>query len=117
MTDKELLTLAAKAYWGAEIDDVCSIRWLEVDQAIGYTHADNQDHNGRDVELLWNPLVDDGNAFRLAVRLVLEIRPGAGVVTAAGNGAWEEVDIGEGSREEATRRAIVQAAAMLPCQN
>lgn len=74
MTDKELLESAAKAYWGDEIDDVCSIRWLEADQAIGYTHGDNQDHNGQDVEYCWNPLTDDGDALRLAARLHLGIR-------------------------------------------
>jgi hypothetical protein len=73
MTEKELLEAAAKAYWGDEIDDVCSIRWLEADQAIGYTHADNQDHNGQDVELLWDPLIYDDDAFRLAAKLKIDI--------------------------------------------
>lgn len=44
MTDRELLEAAAKAYWGSEIDDTCSIRWLDKDECIGYTHGDNQDH-------------------------------------------------------------------------
>ena len=73
MTDKELLEAAAKAYWGDEIDDTCSIRWLEEDQAIGYTHGDNQDHNGNDREFVWNPLENDGDALRLAVKLGLSI--------------------------------------------
>lgn len=73
MTDRELLEMAAKAYWGDEIDDVCSIRWLDADQAIGYTHGDNQDHNGQDVEWCWNPLADDGGALRLAVKLRMGI--------------------------------------------
>ena len=55
MTDRELLERAAKAYWADEIDDVCSIRWLEADQAVGYTHGDNQNHNGDDQEFVWNP--------------------------------------------------------------
>ncbi len=71
--DRELLELAARAYWGAEIDDVCSIRWLDADQAIGYTHGDNQDHNGQDVEYLWNPLTDDGDRYRLIGKLKLSV--------------------------------------------
>lgn len=67
--DRELLELAARAYWDGEIDDVMSFRWDEQEQAIVYIHSDNQDHNGNDVELVWNPLVDDGDALRLAVKL------------------------------------------------
>ena len=61
----------------------------------------------------WNPLADDGDALRLAVDLALEIRPAVGMVTAAGNGVWEEVATADYTRQEATRRAIVQAAALL----
>lgn len=64
-TDRELLELAAKAYWGEEIGDICSIEWSEADQAIAYTHGENQDHNGRDCTFIWNPLADDGDTFRL----------------------------------------------------
>ena len=71
MREREMLEMAAKAYWGDEMDDVCSIEWSEEDQAIAYTHGDNQDHNGRDVTLIWNPLTDDGDALRLAVKLEL----------------------------------------------
>ena len=69
MRDRELLEMAAKAYWGDEIDDVVWLRWSDEDQSIAFTHGDNQDHNGNDRELLWNPLIDDGDAFRLAVKL------------------------------------------------
>lgn len=72
-TDRELLELAAKAYWAGEIDDVMSFYWDEQESAISYTHADNQDHNGNDVELLWNPLIDDGDALRLAVKLGISL--------------------------------------------
>jgi len=61
----------------------------------------------------WNPLTDDGDALRLAVKLALEIRPGVGMVAVAGDGVWEEVDTGNHTREEATRRAIVRAAAAM----
>lgn len=101
MTDRELLEAAAKAFWGKEIDDVCSVRWLEADQAIGYTHGDNQDHNGVDREFVWSPLTDDGDALRLAAKLYL----------------WEAVRLahrevsGDVDIYAATRRAIVRAAA------
>lgn len=69
MTDRELLELAAKAYFGNEIDDVVSVDWCDSDECIEFAHADNQDHNGNDVLVLWNPLTDDGDALRLAVKL------------------------------------------------
>lgn len=121
MTDRELLELAAKAYWSDEIDDVCSIRWLEIDKAIGYTHGDNQDHNGEDREFVWNPLEDDGDALRLYTRLpfhelyVSEI--GATVSWRRGDGSGhgykcdEYADEHAGDINAATRRAIVRAAA------
>ena len=127
MTDRKLLELAAMAYWGSEIDDVCSIRWLEEDQCIGYTHADNQDHNGNDVELCWNPLLDDGDAFRLAVklRMLVDIRyrsPGA--IRYNSVTYWVDPLLGQviefGDMETclraATRRAIVRAAAEMAKQ-
>lgn len=103
MTDRELLELAAQAFWGSEIDDVCSIRWLEEDQAIGYTHGDNQDHNGVDCEFVWNPLENDGDALRLASKLYLWE-----ALRLAHRDVSADVDI-----YAATRRAIVRAAAAI----
>lgn len=103
-SDRELLELAAMAYWGDEIDDVCSIRWLEAEQAIGYTHGDNQDHNGVDREFVWNPLADDGDALRLAVTLN-RTDIGALIMNYT-SGAEYRAD-----KYAATRRAIVRAAA------
>ena len=116
MTDRKLLELAAMAYWGSEIDDVCSIRWLEEDQCIGYTHADNQDHNGNDVELCWNPLLDDGDAFRLAVKLKFTTSfdeyDGDLYATATKPHTHQGYDcIIAADPYKATRRAIVRAAA------
>lgn len=122
-TDRELLELAAKAFWGEEIDDVCSVRWLEEDQAIGYTHGDNQDHNGLDQEFVWNPLADDGDALRLAVELKLSIFPPEGddgdfAVASVPDGVlddfgetWIQESVKDGDKLAATRRAIVCAAA------
>jgi len=115
--DKRLLEMAAKAYWGDEIDDVCSIEWSEKDQAIVYTHADNQDHNGQDRNFLWNPLTDDGDAFRLAMKLRIDIH----FDKRTKDSPWmvccdwdcdEPLDA-PGCDAEITRRAIVRAAAAI----
>lgn len=111
-TDRELLELAAKAYWGAEIDDVCSIEWDDADQCIAYTHADNQDHNGNDQAFLWNPLADDGDALRLAVKCGLVIdtsRPSSGEPFKTHHFAQEDFK----DPLAATRRAITRAAAAI----
>ncbi len=117
-TDRELLELAAKAFWGDQIDDVCLVRWLDADEAIGYTYGENQDHNGQDVELVWNPLDDDGDALRLsccleidlAYRVVSQIRVEA---LAPGGPRIVEVYDQSNGRSAATRRAIVRVAAAI----
>lgn len=59
----------------------------------------------------WNPLVDRGQALELAVNRNLTLRGiDAGVVTVAGNGVWEECEVGDDPCD-ATCRAIVRAAA------
>ena len=109
-TDRELLELAARAYWGDEIDDVVSIEWSEEDNAIAYTHADNQDHNGQDVTYCWSPLENDCNAFRLAARLGLVVdfsRPSAGLPFTR-----HSYDLSVGGNDVANARlAITRAAA------
>lgn len=103
MSDKELLELAAKAA-GIEIDQTS---W-----GI-YQH----DHRGMVIVSgqHWNPLIDDGDALRLAVKLNLEIerskcadRAYAGSVDDA---PWVEYVNNEQGIYQATRRAIVCAAA------
>lgn len=118
MNDRKLLELAAKAYWGDEIDDICSIRWLDKDECIGYTHGDNQDHNGSDVEYCWNPLTDDGHALRLAVKRKIDVwwaEDGSKVFAQDANGLKPAVTVTVkdcSTEEEATRRAIARAAAI-----
>lgn len=106
MTDRELLELAAKAYFGNEIDDVVSVNWCDSDECIEFAHADNQDHNGNDVWVLWNPLNDDGDALRLAVKLNLLY----GKVFA--RGVAESHEDGD-DIYAVTRRAIVLSAAQI----
>lgn len=110
MTDREMLELAAKAYWADEIDDVVSIKWIDSDGCIEFTHGDNQDHNGHDVGVLWNPLTDDGDALRLAVRLHMRVS-----VTSESCRAETlpclGVRVNDSDENLATRRAVVMAAA------
>lgn len=104
MTDKELLEMAAKAA-GIKIE-------FYEDACIGYCCGDD----GRDWP--WNPLADDGDALRLAVKLGLNVftygcntpHPFA-IVVADDDGIEieEQPDFGDGF--SATRRAIVRAAA------
>lgn len=95
-TDRELLELAAKAagYW-------------------------NYTYNCYEGPVSWNPLTDDGDAFRLAVKLNINI--GFGIFATQINCEiydWAEdevlVEWKENGRKDplaATRRAIVRAAA------
>jgi hypothetical protein len=120
MEQREMLELAALAFWGDEIDDVCSIRWLDAEGCIGYTHADNQDHNGHDVELCWEPHTDDGDSRRLEVRLKIDVLQRHGAVGVQSNDRkfdgyfWERFDEEDASQEDirtATRMAVLKAAA------
>lgn len=125
-TDRELLELAAKAFWGEEIDDVCSVRWLEEDQAIGYTHGENQDHNGLDQEFVWNPLEDDGDTFRLETKMSFTVVFWAEGVEVGesefvrgqlrpviNKSAYEEYSFHGGDKGYARRKAAVKAAAKI----
>lgn len=101
MTDKELLELAAKA---AGIVGEWNGLGLEIGSAgIGYRE--------------WNPLTDDGDALRLAVKLRIEVEPWIHGDSACSRAAVREVLIDEphygDDPERATRRAIVRAAAAI----
>lgn len=113
MNDRELLEAAAKAYWVNEIDDVVAIEWGEADNSILYTHADNQDYNGQDVTLCWNPLVNDDDALKLAVRLKLWVCPSQAFVAIIRDGRSLSSEKMQSNPYAATRRAIVRAAAAL----
>jgi hypothetical protein len=121
MDDRELLESAARANWAQELaDDEVSIRYSEPNEGILYLHADNQDHNGHDHEFVWNPLIDDGDALRLAVKLNLRITiedERCGCVTASWGDDYDNHAVTHSETPEtaasATRRAIVQAAAKI----
>jgi len=83
MTDRELLEAAAKA--------------AGIDWADGHESTGLRDQNGR----VWNPLTDDGDAFRLAVKCGIDLE-----LWGAFDSPWFQPD-----PYAATRRAIVRAAA------
>jgi len=95
MTNKELLELAAKAA-GYKGEYQNGGEWMSV--RYGFTEAFYVD----DLEKYWNPLTDDGDALRLAVKL------GINVPT-----RWEHEKMERCGLDfyAATRRAIVRAAA------
>lgn len=84
-TDRELLELAARA--------------------DGYDMGDLPCYHGP-----WNPLTDDGDALRLAMKLGFTVEPGKCWHSPYGPAFGEDVLDGE---MKATRRAIVRAAAAI----
>lgn len=65
---------------------------------------------------VWNPLTDDGDAFRLAVKLGIEVVPftGSKLTRAAFLGDVRQIEEPHGDDPyAATRRAIVRAAAAI----
>ena len=99
MNDRELLELAAKA---AEIEGKYYCGFLNDDWVDGivYIRTDGQ-------QCVWDPLTDDGDALRLAVKLKLCVAPYEYVTN---QHTWVEVPDGT-DPYAAARRAIVRAAA------
>ena len=99
MEDKELIELAAKA---------------------AGLHVKVASNSGRGLKVhgncnWWNPLTDDGDALRLAVRLDMHIALFGGAMESrvlADGDDWS-VEGWECGKEEATRRAITRAAAQI----
>ena len=122
MTDKELLELAAKAagwtwwkskhgYWNItppqEVQRSCCVGWQKFDPHTGDALEEPTPADAI-VECNWNPLTDDGDALRLAVKLELD------VMCASVRSVDDAVDITIDAGTDiyaATRRAIVRAAA------
>lgn len=112
-TDKELLELAAKAagvnaYWST--DGTIQNRPKFVATAGG--GMGTMPH-----ECPWNPLADDGDALRLAVKLginidyVIEFIDDEWIISGATVNDHEFEEVNEKDTCSATRRAIVRAAA------
>lgn len=103
MNDRDLLEMAAKA---AGVIGV----WATAHQTYGDQHIEGIDSGAR---FWWNPLADDGDALRLAVKLgfavsVCKDMP-TGDFTCVLDVAGSEFH--DGDPYAATRRAIVRAAA------
>lgn len=111
MDDRELLEMAAKAAGFGAMHGTC---WTETEypKRSGKYGALWNYIGNMDTAELWNPLTDDGDALRLAVKLELDLRARSApvqVVVDAPGGVWiEESGTDKGA---ATRRAIVRAAA------
>lgn len=97
MTDRELLEAAARAA-GLKVKSDRTSTWL-LDED-GY--ADTR----------WDPLTDDGDALRLAVRLGLTLDTGGDASEAVSHIHWYK-EHHNGDPYAATRRAIVRAAAAM----
>ena len=97
MTDRELLVAAAKA------------AGYRLEWHIPRAGSDEPHIEGID----WNPLTDDGDALRLAVklRIDLSIWPDKACVQSVGGVLLDQPIFENGDPYAATRRAIVRAAA------
>jgi len=106
MNDKELLELAAKAAGKYAPKKDCPNGWEGIrSEKWGCFTMGGE---GRTPDYQWNPLTDDGDALRLAVKLGLDLSfEGDNVVFA--NGTCSEFLRSDYCA--ATRRAIVRAAA------
>lgn len=101
-SDEELLKLAAKAAGYEWRKDVAEFRddrgilglWIVDPMMTG-----------------WNPLTDDGDALRLAVKLKIEMYFTSAYVIARNTDDNNPVDMYDNDPYAATRRAIVRAAA------
>lgn len=99
MTDRELLELAAKAA------GIVQPVWSTSTQAIiGYVNSKC---------LSWNPLTDDSDALKLAVKFEFDIEhhEDSVFVNHVGIQNYQLLDWHNGDRLAATRRAIVKLAA------
>lgn len=104
-TDRELLELAAKA----EGIEGAYESWT----GQGFKDGIRQILNGAKCQRPWNPLTDDGDALRLAVKLGISVGPdydeGAAVAFARDGREFREPH--DSDPYAATRRAIVACAA------
>ena len=110
MTDREMLELAAKAYGFG--DPKGNFIWTESEYPRGSkTNGALWNYMGWcDTAQLWNPLTDDGDALRLAVKLHMQVS----VTTESCRAETLPclgVRVNDSDENLATRRAVVMAAA------
>ena len=107
MVDRELLEQAAKA---AGIDVKFAIGKFAKHESLGLFFVDYGTSNQRS----WNPLADDGDALRLAVKLRMTIMTLSDSIEVSDYNArvcGQEMTCDGEDPYAATRRAIVRAAA------
>ena len=112
MTDREMLELAAKAYGFG--DQEGNFIWTESEYPRGSkTNGALWNYMGWcDTAQLWNPLTEDGDALRLAVKLHMQVS----VTTESCRAETLPclgVRVNDSDENLATRRAIVMAAAAI----
>ena len=112
MTDRELLELAAKAA-GLNVKG----EWVDADDQFTHLNIGKKFTNER---MKWNPLTDDGDALRLAVKLQLRVFPQDKCCyvegcpeSLLGEAGVSELEMYGHDSFAATRRAIVRAAAAI----
>jgi hypothetical protein len=101
MIDRELLELAAKA--------AGYLNWTQSTEGLQIETGSSRGATG----FHWNPLVDDADALRLAVKLglLIDVSLHMKESEAGGNGAIYQCELHNLDPYAATRRAIVRAAA------
>lgn len=115
MTDREMLELAAKAAGFGDPEG--NFIWTESEYPRGSkTNGALWNYMGWcDTAQLWNPLTDDGDALRLAVKMGIYVhcRAGSMVTSAIGDGDEWVIENWSNDPTSATRRAITRAAAQI----
>lgn len=112
MTGRELLELAAKAA-GLQLCGYCWVSDNEGDDECSELESAFVKHRPtQELATTWNPLTDDGDALRLAVRLEFEVSLGQfGTIVYLKHGKVEEIGAAGCDAMSLCRRAIVHAAA------
>ena len=109
MTDKELLELAAKAA-GYDVTHPVNLIRLNMDPPVVSLFIPN-------VSTAWNPLKDDGDALRLAVKLGMYLNiythPKMQQTNVGAASRYLVTEAHESDSGAATRRAITRAAAAI----